>query len=250
MIAATPHPLQIVPMFRRLDPAQIVETARQIRQRVTERFPNAGLQRVAVEVVEVTEAAAGDRAWFAKPHWPLRIAVGFCIVLLLVVFGATVLAVLQLPATVTIPEVVQAVDAFISEVVFLGLAILFLSSLEVGRKRRRALRAIHELRSIAHVIDMHQLTKDPERIVNPHRGDNTASSPLRSMTAFELSRYLDYCSELLSLLSKCAAVYAQDFDDPITISAVNEIESLTSGLSRKIWQKITVLGNQPSGPHH
>ena len=28
----------------------------------------------------------------------------------------------------------------------------------------RALKAIHELRSIAHIIDMHQLTKDPERI--------------------------------------------------------------------------------------
>ncbi len=234
-------------MFRRLDPAQIVETARQVRQRVTERFPNAGLQRVAVEVVEVTESAAADRAWFASPHWPLRIAVGFFILLLVLVFVATFLAVLQLPATSSIPDVVQAVDSFISEIVFLGLAIVFLSSLEVRRKRRRALRAIHELRSIAHVIDMHQLTKDPERIVNPHLGDDTASSPVRTMTTFELSRYLDYCSEMLSLLSKCAAIYAQDFDDPITISAVNEIESLTSGLSRKIWQKITVLNSRPLG---
>ncbi len=233
-------------MFRRLDPAQIVETARQVRQRVTERFPEAGLQRVAVEVVEVTESTAASRAWFAKPHWPLRIAVGFFILLLILVFVATLLAVAKLPASSSIADVVQAVDAFISEVVFLGLAIIFLSSLEVRRKRRRALRAIHELRSIAHVIDMHQLTKDPERIVNPHHGENTASSPVRAMTAFELSRYLDYCSELLSLLSKCAAVYAQDFDDPVTISAVNDIESLTSGLSRKIWQKITVLGHGPA----
>lgn len=246
-IAAIPTTPQIGYMFRRLDPTQIVETARQVRQRVTERFPNAGLQRVAVEVVEVTESAAATRAWFASPHWPLRIAVGFCILLLVLVFVATLLAVAQLPATSSIPEVVQTVDSFISEVVFLGVAIVFLSSLEIRRKRRRALRAIHELRSIAHVIDMHQLTKDPERVVNSHLGDNTASSPVRTMTAFELSRYLDYCSEMLSLLSKCAAVYAQDFDDPITISAVNEIESLTSGLSRKIWQKILVLGSQIPG---
>ena len=229
-------------MFRRLDPAQIVETARQVQERVTERFPDAGLRRVAVEVVEVTERAASGRAWFAAPHWPLRIGVALCILLLLVVFSATIMAVAGLPASASIPDVVQAVDAFISEVVFLGLAIVFLAGLEVRRKRRRALRALHELRSLAHVIDMHQLTKDPDRILNPDTGGDTASSPARTMTAFELSRYLDYCSEMLSLLSKCAAVYAQDFDDPVTISAVNDIESLTSGLSRKIWQKIMMLG--------
>ena len=231
-------------MFRRLDPVRIVETARQVERRVTERFPDAGLHRVAAEVVEVTERAAADRAWFGTPPWALRIGVGVCILLLLLVFSATILAVTKLPATATIPDVVQAVDAFISEVVFLGFAIVFLSSLEVRRKRRRVLRAIHELRSLAHVIDMHQLTKDPDRILNTDPGEDTASSPSRTMTVFELSRYLDYCSEMLSLLSKCAAIYAQDFDDPVTISAVNEIESLTSGLSRKIWQKIMVLGTR------
>jgi len=229
-------------MFRRLEPARIVETARRVHQRISERFPDAGLQRVASEVVEVTEKAALSRAWFTAPHWPLRVGVGICILLLLLVFAATVLAVATLPVSSSIPDVVQAVDAFISEIVFLGIAIAFLSSLEVRRKRRRALRAIHELRSLAHVIDMHQLTKDPERVLHPDLGGDTASSPVRSMTGFELSRYLDYCSEMLSLLSKCAAIYVQDFDDPATISAVNEIESLTSGLSRKIWQKIMVLG--------
>ena len=229
-------------MFRRLDPARIVATALQVQSRVRERFPDAGLARVAGEVVEVTEKAAANQPWFGRPHWPVRIGVGLCIALLLTVFSFTALAVIKLPRTATLPDVVQAVDAFISEVVFLGLAILFLSSVEVRRKRRRALEAIHELRSLAHVIDMHQLTKDPDRILGAEVGGNTASSPVRSMTGFELSRYLDYCSEMLSLLSKCAAVYIQDFEDPVTISAVNEIESLTSGLSRKIWQKIMILG--------
>ena len=232
-------------MFRRLDPARIVETARRVHQRVTERFPEAGLARVAAEVVEVIERAAADRAWFGSPHWPLRIGVSAGILLLLAAFSAAVLAIAQLHwATDNMPDVVQAVDSFISEVVFLGIAIVFLSSLEVRLKRLRALKALHELRSLAHVIDMHQLNKDPDRILNPAAAD-TASSPVRTMNAFELSRYLDYCSEMLSLLSKCAAIYAQDFEDPITISSVNEIESLTSGLSRKIWQKITVLGARP-----
>ena len=61
------------------------------------------------------------------------------------------------------------------------------------------------------------------------------------MGSFELGRYLDYCSELLSLSAKGAAVIAQRFDDPPVLAAVNEIEALTSGLSRKIWQKLMIL---------
>ena len=61
------------------------------------------------------------------------------------------------------------------------------------------------------------------------------------MSSFELTRYLDYCSEMLSLTSKLAALYAQNLPDPVVIDAVNEIESLTTNLSQKIWQKITLV---------
>jgi len=37
------------------------------------------------------------------------------------------------------------------------------------------------------------------------------------------------------------ALYVQKFDDGVALSAVNEIEDLTTGLSRKIWQKIMIL---------
>jgi hypothetical protein len=86
---------------------------------------------------------------------------------------------------------------------------------------------------------MHQLTKDPEQLVN--NPPATASSPTRTMSRTELGRYLDYCSEMLSVTSKIAALYVERFDDSVTLAAVNEIESLTAGLSRKIWQKITML---------
>ena len=86
---------------------------------------------------------------------------------------------------------------------------------------------------------MHQLTKDPERLMSPQ--PDTDSSPSRSMTAPELGRYLDYCSEMLSLTSKIAASFVQSFNDPVVLSTVNEIETLVTGLSGKIWQKITLL---------
>jgi hypothetical protein len=69
----------------------------------------------------------------------------------------------------------------------------------------------------------------------------TASSPKREMTRFSLARYLDYCSEMLSIISKVAALYIQDFDDAVGLSTVNDIQSLATGLSAKIWQKIVIL---------
>jgi hypothetical protein len=38
-----------------------------------------------------------------------------------------------------------------------------------------------------------------------------------------------------------AALYAQTFDDPVVLSAVEELETLTTALSGKIWQKIMIL---------
>jgi hypothetical protein len=114
-----------------------------------------------------------------------------------------------------------------------------LVTIETRLKRRRALRMIHQLRSLAHIVDMHQLTKDPERVLSGQ--PDTASSPVRTMTLPELGRYLDYCSELLSVTSKVAALLVQYFDDAVVLSSVNEIEDLTTGLSSKIWQKITIL---------
>jgi hypothetical protein len=119
------------------------------------------------------------------------------------------------------------------------LLIFFLYTLENRIKRRRALHFIRELRALAHIIDLHQLTKDPDRVIGP--GRDTPSSPERDIEQFKLGRYLDYCSEMLSLTSKVAALYAQSIDDPVVLAAVDEIERLTNGLSAKLWQKIFIL---------
>jgi hypothetical protein len=124
-------------------------------------------------------------------------------------------------------------------VVLLGAALFFLTSLEIRLKRNRALRDLHAFRSLAHVVDMHQLTKDPSAV--GEQGPATASSPPRDMSKFELTRYLDYCSEMLSLINKLAAIYPQNLPDAVVIEAVNDIEALTTSLSSKIWQKITIL---------
>jgi hypothetical protein len=56
-----------------------------------------------------------------------------------------------------------------------------------------------------------------------------------------MEHYLDYCSELLSLVGKTAALCAEESRDAIVLETVSRIEQLTNGMSRKIWQKISVL---------
>jgi len=231
------------PLYRHLDDDRIIETLQRLRDRITERFPSSSLARVSEELLTIARESASHVAYLAKPNWGIRASVGVAIAVML---GVVVTAATQVRLTSGAgawPDFVQGVEAAINDLVFLGIAVFFLVTIETRLKRRRALAALHQLRSIAHVVDMHQLTKDPEQLLsNP---PPTASSPARAMTRVELGRYLDYCSELLSLTSKIAALFVERFDDPVTLGAVNEIESLTAGLSRKIWQKISMLLNTP-----
>ena len=226
--------------YRSLDASSIARTIDLLCQRVEKRFPDSGLSRVCRELDSIGRRTAETVTGIGRPILPLRILAGLLVVLLLAgvfVLGRTVLHVDASPMRLS--ETVQALEAGVNDLLFVSAAIFFLLTLESRLKRRRALRAIHELRAIAHVIDMHQLTKDPEWVLD--RGRESGVLPSRTMSRFELSRYLDYCSEALSLTGKVAALYIQGFQDPVALQAVNEVEELTTGLARKIWQKLMIL---------
>jgi hypothetical protein len=135
--------------------------------------------------------------------------------------------------------IAQGLDSIVNLLLIAFAAIWFVLTLEQRLKRRQVLGRLYELRSFAHVVDMHQLTKDPTVVLSG--SEPTTSSPERRMSQFELSRYLDYCSEMLALIAKLAALYAGRTRDGETIVAVGEVEALTSDLGRKIWQKIMIL---------
>jgi len=223
-------------MYRSLNAELIVDTCRQTQERIAGRFPGSGLSKVSGELLTVSEQAAGLAGWLGRPHLPLRTLAGLGIVgIIAIVVGVATHVKVQLTAS-SIAEFLQGLDAAINQLVFIGVSVFFFFTLETRLKRHRALKAIHELRSIAHIIDMHQLTKDPERIADePGRDSKRPQNPA------ELIKYLDNCSDLLALISKIAALYVQNFDDPVTLAAVNEVENLTNGFSRKIWQKIMIF---------
>jgi hypothetical protein len=233
--------------YSRLDHQHLIATVGRLHDRIAERFPDAGLRGVAAELRRITAAHAERTARIRRPAWRLRL----CSALLLSA-GIGLLAWLFAVARAdfgtdrtSVADALQSLEAVISMLFFLGAGAVYVASLELRSKRRRCLEALHELRALAHIVDMHQLTKDPEHTLHPHHA--TASSPKRQLSPFLLTRYLDYCAELLALIGKIGALYAQDFPDPQAVDAVDDIEDLTSGLSGKIWQKIMILANHP-GP--
>ena len=64
------------------------------------------------------------------------------------------------------------------------------------------------------------------------------------MTRSEMAQYLDYCTEMLSLVGKTAALFAEDTTDGDVLDAVEGIETLTSDMARKVWQKIAIIQEQ------
>jgi hypothetical protein len=232
--------------YRALDEVKIIGTLQRLRNRIGERFPESGLRAVAEELIAVGDEVAQCVAYIRARNWPIRLAAGVAIttmVTILIVAATT----LRFPAGLrALSDVVQLLEASVNDIVFVAIAVYFLLSIERRLKRRRALGVIHQLRSLAHVVDMHQLTKDPEQLISAE--PSTPSSPERSMTSAQLGRYLDYCSELLSVTSKLAALLVQYFNDEFVLASVDEIEGLTTGLQGKIWQKIRML-ERPQSLH-
>ncbi len=233
-------------MFRNLDPLKTIETIELLLVRIEERFPNSGLSKVCSELCLVAKDIKKQAEWVARPNYGLRFVLVVSVLFGLLGLGYS-LSLMNLSMTnISLAELVQVTEAGLNDIVLLGAAVFFLVTMEIRFKRSKALKALHELRSFAHVIDMHQLTKDPSQYGTDVVLTKASLKP--KMSSYELIRYLDYCSEMLSLIGKMAALYAQDFNDSVVLSAVNELESLTTGLSRKIWQKIMILNKLDALP--
>ena len=224
--------------FRKLDESKIVESLTALRDRIENQFPDSGLGRVAEELIAVAAEVAACAEYLSETNWPIRIFAGLLIVGMVVVLflaGPRV----ELPAGAHKFSDVQSIAAVFNIAAVSGVAVLFLLRLETNLKRKRAHGVLHELRSLAHVIDMHQLAKDPSgrRLPEPE----ITESPKGAMTPASLGRYLDYCTDLLSLTGKLSALLVQRFKDDVVLAEVNEIEALTSALSGRIWQKLQLL---------
>ena len=150
-----------------LDPERIVYTISKLERRIEERFPGASLAKVCGRLAGIAEQTVSRLDQVAKPILWLRagswmmaglIAVGL-LTLLVRVFATP-----DLPGGVdSALTLLQALETGIQDVVFVGIGLAFLITAENRIRRGLALKYIRELRALAHIVDMHQLTKDPGR---------------------------------------------------------------------------------------
>lgn len=223
--------------YRTIDPTKLILTISKMADRVEDHFPSSGLASVANEVAAVAEGTVARVAEIKRPRMGLRIMVGLMVVL--VISGPLLFSlVLSFSENMTsLGEFLQATDAGLHMILVLAGGIVFLVGMENRMRRNQALEALSEFRSLAHLVDLHQINKDPglDDVVPPEHDRRTVRSDK------ELAYYLDYSGDLLSIVGKLAAYYAQNLQDRVVLDAVNEIETLTSTLSNKLWLKILVL---------
>jgi len=217
------------PDRRKLDPAKLLQTAGELAAWLQAEFPTSHLAAVAQDVQAVTREAVARAETIRRPNLFLRAGL---VAVLLALAGAVVQQLLSQP----LGDILQ----FLKDTQGVGLyafaLLIFLVTLEVRLKRRKAIQAVHELRSLAHIIDMHQLAKDPQIERFREKKDEPGDLALERRKA-----YLHACTALLALVSKVGQLYVDHFPDAVATAAVNDFEEVANGLAMKIWSKLLTL---------
>ena len=134
-------------MYRALDPAAIIKTSEALSNRIAERFPDRNESRQPRTGRARSESPPIASHACSCPYWPIRIAV---LLALVAILGATSGLLLSMPLRTPVAglaELLQALEAAVQDLVFLGISIFFLFTVEGRFKRRTALRHLHELQA-------------------------------------------------------------------------------------------------------
>ena len=217
-------------------------TVEHLERRIRARFGDRGLTRAALDLrrlVEEVETEAGQSHIRLRRTTLIARTTSVAIVLATVVLLTFSLRNAISEGLENSEDWVPLIESVINDLVFSAIAMLFLWAFPERRERRTLLRLLHRLRSLAHVIDMHQLSKDPEQVSPTYT--RTEESVTHGLDADQLHHYLDYCSEMLSLTAKTAALCAEHSTDDVVLNTISTLETLTTELSNKIWQKISLL---------
>lgn len=229
--------------YERLNAEPVRATAVRLGERIAAKLPDRNLVRVSTELVDlIDDVSAGSKQIRGRLRTSRLVSRALMVAVLL---GAAVALAFAVADAVSQSEGktsfdwLPLIETTVNDLIFVALALFFLYSIPNRLERGHTLKLLHRLRSLAHIIDMHQLTKDPERLSGSfHR---TSKSVEVRLDRGEMEAYLNYCSELLSLVGKAAALCAEESQDAVVLDTVSRIETLTLGMSRKIWQKISVL---------
>jgi hypothetical protein len=223
------------------------KTAERLVERIHSRFGDDDLTNIARQVLDVATmserriARALRVGFFIRLlTWPVVIAVGIGI--------AAWIKSLHLAIQVNdAGDLAQSLDSVLQLMLVVGAGGWFLLSIGTKVQRRSLFKALQELHALAQIIDLVQLDKDPDRL-HFSSEQRTAKSPTlgKANTAFLLSRYLDYCSELLSVLGKISCLYRERVSDEAVLSRLGDFERLANQLRSSIGSKMVLITHSQS----
>ncbi|MBE1548530.1 hypothetical protein GGC64_002554 [Mycobacterium sp. OAS707] len=220
----------------------VAATVGHLERRIQARFGERGLTKAARDLGHLVVSVQRQAE---ESHDRLRrttlVARGVSITIVAVTLAALVYSLrsVVIDGLARTADWVPLVESIINDLVFAAIAVVFLWAFPERLERRTMLRLLHRMRSLAHVIDMHQLSKDPEQLSPTYTP--TEQSIVHGLDADQLYHYLGYCSEMLSLTAKTAALCGEYSTDSVVLETISYIETLTTELSDKIWQKISLL---------
>jgi hypothetical protein len=211
---------------RKLRPDKLIATSLELATWIRKEHPSAHLSDVADDVYALTTEAVAKAERIRRPMYWLRL-------LLTLAFAGLAYGVYWHYTHHSEKEFMDLLNSLKPLGVFAGSAVIFVITLETRVKRWKALKAIHELQSVVHIIDMHQLGKDP--MIEKFRDDPDG-------VEVKMEQYLHCCTALIAIVSKIGQLYLDHFYDASATTAVNEFEAVATGTSQKIWSKILHLG--------
>ena len=150
----------------RLDSRYVEETVGRLEARIRARFPDRRLGDAAhalkTAVPQIHEGFEASKSRRRRIRWAARAA---SVVIVLAAVGALVLALRDpvLHGTESSVDWLPIIESTVNDLIFGSIAVFFLWALPERLERRTLLDLLHRLRSLAHVVDMHQLDKDPEQ---------------------------------------------------------------------------------------
>ncbi len=140
---------------------RIVRTIERLEKRISDRFPDSDLRKVVHQFLKIAGESNKNIEWISKPNMSIRFFSYFVIILgvAAIIYSFTII-----DFTIqnkTLSNIVALSESLFNEMILIGAAIFFMITIKTRMKRRRTAELLNKLRVIAHVIDMHQLTKDP-----------------------------------------------------------------------------------------
>ena len=129
--------VQPTPDYATLSAAEIIATSERLARRISERFPDFGLAKVATRLVEVARHTEAEALQLATPNIPIRIAVGLVILSGAFAFVFLLAALRPTDVDAAVIPLVQATELAMNIAILVGLGVIGLTQLEWRWKRRR-----------------------------------------------------------------------------------------------------------------